>query len=619
MGTGYTRQSAAEIQTGEVIEAAPINAEFNQLQNAFDSTIGHTHDGTVGEGPKINLTSSVTGVLPVANGGSGGINKTDATTTPTTGDDSNDGYAVGSLWIDVTNDVLYVCVDATPTAAIWQRYTLYDAGLTSIAGLTTSANKMIYTTASDTYATTDLSAYGRTLIDDADASSAQTTLGVSTYIKTLLDDVDASTAQSTLGVSTYVKTLLDDADATTARATLGVTIGTNVQAQDTELQAIAGLVSAADRLPYFTGSGTASLATFTAAGRAIVDDADATAQRATLGLVIGTDVEAHDATLTALAAYNTNGILTQTAADTFTGRTLTGTANEVTVTNGSGVSGNPTLSLPSAMTFTGKIVTGGEYASPYLSGAVSSVIFKGLLSGLTLSNNVTDATNDIDIATGVAASDESIPHVMELGSALTKRLDAAWAVGTNQGGLDTGTIADGTYHIWLIQRSDTSVVDALFSTSATSPTMPANYNRKRRIGSIIRSGGVIRPFRQTGDMFRWVTPVLDRAGSTAVADSLLSVTVPFGITTSPMIVIFVTSGTNSTIGNSLGDGVAASADITVQFYSGAPQFNSTALISPGDIYTNTSSQIRLAVTITAGTIVTNTLTTLGYTDTRNRY
>ena len=56
--------------------------------------------------------------------------------------------------------------------------------------------------------------------------------------------------------------------------------------------------------------------------------------------------QALDATLTALAAYNTNGILTQTAADTFTGRTITGTTNQVIVTNGDGVAGNPTLSLP---------------------------------------------------------------------------------------------------------------------------------------------------------------------------------------------------------------------------------------------------------------------------------
>ena len=56
-----------------------------------------------------------------------------------------------------------------------------------------------------------------------------------------------------------------------------------VRQADAELLALAGLTSAADKLPYFTGAGTAALADFTAAGRALLDDANAAAQLTTLG------------------------------------------------------------------------------------------------------------------------------------------------------------------------------------------------------------------------------------------------------------------------------------------------------------------------------------------------
>lgn len=121
--SGYTRQSVAQIQNGEVVEAAPINAEFNALQGAFNGSSGHIHDGTTGNGPKINLTTSLTGVLPVAHGGYAAIHKIDATSAPSSSNDSSEGYGPGSHWVDVTNDFVWVCVDATPLSAVWRRLT----------------------------------------------------------------------------------------------------------------------------------------------------------------------------------------------------------------------------------------------------------------------------------------------------------------------------------------------------------------------------------------------------------------------------------------------------------------------------------------------------------------
>ena len=50
---GYTRQAAANIVTGSVIDADDFNDEYNQVQSAFNASTGHTHDGTAAEGAPI--------------------------------------------------------------------------------------------------------------------------------------------------------------------------------------------------------------------------------------------------------------------------------------------------------------------------------------------------------------------------------------------------------------------------------------------------------------------------------------------------------------------------------------------------------------------------------------
>jgi hypothetical protein len=116
---GYTRQSAPDIINGAEITAPPLIAEFNQLQSAFDGTSGHSHDGTTGNSPKINLQTSVSGYLLPANGGTGGQNNITATSNPTITDDANAGYAPGSIWLNTSTSRFFICRVNTASAAQW--------------------------------------------------------------------------------------------------------------------------------------------------------------------------------------------------------------------------------------------------------------------------------------------------------------------------------------------------------------------------------------------------------------------------------------------------------------------------------------------------------------------
>jgi len=216
------------------------------------------------------------------------------------------------------------------------------------------------------------------------------------------------------------------------------------------------------------------------------------------------------------AEFSAVSIGTPTLAATNTSVTTTDAAT-LYIQNAPAPGTNETITNPWAIWVDNGAVRfdGGITASSSLH--VGSLLFGKPISGLIQSNAAGDPTNDITISAGETVSDDATlasRRLMVLASAITKRLDAAWAVGSDQGGLDSGSIGDSDYYIWLIQRADTGVVDVLFSLSSTAPTMPTSYAFKRLIGWFKRVSASILTFTVHeisggGIELNWGVPTLE--------------------------------------------------------------------------------------------------------------
>lgn len=154
--------------------------------------------------------------------------------------------------------------------------TVQDQGdnLDAISGLTSAADRMPYFTGAGTAAVTTLTSFARDLLADANAPNMRATLGVEI-------GTDVQSAGDYLTPSN---------------------IGTSVQAHDDNLDALGNITGEANFLPYFTGLGAMTATVLSPAARTVLDDTDTTTMRTTLGVSIGSDVQAYDANLTAWAA-----------------------------------------------------------------------------------------------------------------------------------------------------------------------------------------------------------------------------------------------------------------------------------------------------------------------------
>lgn len=348
-----------------------------------------------------------------------------------------------------------------------------------------------------------------------------------------------------------------------------------------------GFNSGATALTTYPAASIAASIIPTSFAETLLDDSTAAEARTTLGLG-------------SAAVLASSDVLLQSLADA-KGDSIAATGDGVWAKETVGANGTIQMARSAA-------TTGRAYVA-----ALNKAIY-----GLTYANNGSDATNDIDIATG-GAMDATGAYWMTLASALTKQSDVAWAVGTNAGWLDTGAVGNSDYYIWLIARSDTGVVDSLCSLSSTAPTMPTNYDFKRLIGWFKRVGGTIVAFTTIeteggGIFFQWTTPTQDinLANTLTTTRRTDAVKVPLNFSVLAWLSIYIVDA--SAWGTWMGNPNAADVAVVVANpETGTQAGGAGAYTVRGDlkIYTNSSGLI--AARADTATMDTYRVATIGFT------
>jgi hypothetical protein len=314
-------------------------------------------NGLAGTGPAatlVNLQSGVTGVLQIANGGTG------ATTAATARTNLGIGTA-GTLAFD-TDDTLAANSDAV--IATQQAVKTYVDAQISASGSGTVTSVALSVPAFLSVAGSPVTTTG--------------TLAVS-LSGTALPVANGGTGATSAGA---------------ARTALGLVIGTDVQAYDAELAALAGLTSAADKLPYFTGSGTAGLTDLSAFARSILDDADAAAVRATIGAGSGGGDALVANPLSQFAATTSAQLAGVISDETGSGALVFGTSPTLTT---------PALGTPSALVLTnatGLPVAGGGTGAATAADARTNL-------GLAIGTNVQAYDADLATIAGLTATTDN--------------------------------------------------------------------------------------------------------------------------------------------------------------------------------------------------------------------
>jgi hypothetical protein len=238
----------------------------------------------------------------------------------------------------------------------------------------------------------------------------------------------------------------------------------------------------------------------------------------------------------------------------------------------------------------------------------------------------------LTVAVGSATSDDAVllsRVTMSNLSTLQGNTAGTWVVGNAQNKLDAGAIgASQTWHVFLIERVDTGVVDILFSLSPTAPTLPTSYTKQRRIASFTTDGAnAIVAFVQDGDEFILSGATLPaiytvtNPGTAAILATLPGI--PTGVKVGAIFNFTMHPATTVNIAVYLSspDAADVAPSLTASPLSG---FNGSASAAVTDsaeyvarVRTNTSAQIRYRASASGAADVVR-IQALGWLDRRGR-